>query len=283
MRKLKSQQLFASIMDFNQGASTERANIRADFVKKEIEFQRQDVEDLKNTLDLNKSLINSLISNHNSIAEKSKGILLILNQENQENQYLQNSITLLKSQRDHYHTQCLILKQMVEDMKIKHFEEQNEHKVKVTELLESLDNKEYILQEIQHKFNELVDLLRKTAKNNSEIASLLWNVDITTVSTSGRISNVIKQNKLLLTEMSKIKEKVKELEGRVSDDTKEDVGAKGECYVRSEERIEAKSKQWSRLTNSVVGIRNEEEVIDIELEKDFEDISCILSKRIKSG
>jgi len=275
MKKLKSQQLLASIMDVTQGAVTERANIRADFIKNEIKFQMHDIEDLKNTLKINKDLINVLISNHNDIGEKTKGTLLALNQENQ---YLQNSIALLKSQRDHYHRRCLILKQLIEDMKTKHLEEQNEQKVKITELLESLDNKEYVLQDVQNKFSELVDVLKKTAKNNSDVAGLLWNVDITAIPTSGKISNVIKENKQLLVEVSKIKEKVERLERGVCDDKKEGTENEDKCHVKTEEREEIDNEQHSILTNSVGSIKKDEELLEIELEKGFEDISCISSK-----
>lgn len=286
MQKAKSGQLLTFLMDANQGVVTERAKIRADFVKKDNDLHNQDTKDLENTLKINKNLISILISDHNNIEAKSKDALLMLNQENT---YLQNNIKLLKSQRDHYHTQCLILKQMSENLKAKHLEDLNEQKVKVSELLESLNKKEYTIQSIQHKFNEVVETLRENSKGDGKIANLLWQIDTTPI--DGMITNVIRENKLLAEEIARINEKLRKLEEKSekSVDTKEELGIKSErksnC-IKTEEENAVEARQWNKLESSVVSLGNEgdevyEKSLDITLEERsdyFKDISCILNK-----
>jgi len=204
-------QLFSFVAD---EAITERAKIKSAFLRKESEFHRHDIEDLENTIDINKKLINILITNCKEMGDNSKKALIILNQENK---YLNNNIKLLKSQRDYYHSQNLISKQIIEGMKAKHLEELNEQKAKVTELLENLNQKEYIIQDAQYKYTEIIKELKEHAKEDPIIAELLWKLDTTSITTLGKITNVIKENKELLKEIARLNERLNKLEEKVNE------------------------------------------------------------------
>jgi len=278
MRTAKSSQLLPFLMNDNQAVNlTDRTKIRANFLRKEIEFHHHDIEDLENTLAINKNLINTLITNHKDIADNSKEVLLRLNKENK---YLQNTIKLLKSQRDYYHRQCLIYKQIIEDLKAKHTEELNEQRAQISELLENLNHKEYSIQDIQGKFSEVVEVLRKNAKENPIIASLLWKLDIEPVTVKGKITNVVRENKLLVEEVVTLNEKLKRLEDRLSVNTTGCLETREDCKKNYEKAEEILNRVKHRVTNSVkISRKNEndgEGLIDVTLKNDiFQDMSGI--------
>jgi len=191
----------------------EQMQARVNYVKNEESFQKIELKGLKKTLTINKEIITLLLKD--KLDHKQ-----VLSKLNEENIYLLNQIQLLKKQRDTYHGKNLIAEQVIAELKYKARNEFKDYKHTAINFIDELDNKEFVIQNLQYKYNKLEKVIRKYAKQDSELAALLEEFDGDKLKHSRKITSIIHENKKLTRELEKVKRKVCEFEQRLRNDSR---------------------------------------------------------------
>ena len=187
-----------------------RASIRGSFMQKSNDLRERDYKDLDKTLKINKDLIATLIKSTDKSANPMKDALAKLNEENG---FLMNQIKTIKKQRDDYHGKYFLSEQIIEELKEKNKEELAEHKAKVAELLEELNQKEYVAQFVQYRYNKTEAMLKKCAMKDHEVTAFLKEMNVDLRANAGkRISTVVEETKLMMNELAKAQKRIQQLE-----------------------------------------------------------------------
>lgn len=156
---------------------------------------------------LNKEIIAELISN------EPKARAGALEKMNQENKFLQIQINTIKSQRDDLHAKLLISNQIIEEFKAKEHEHINEENEKIKDLLDQLNQKEFVLQSLEQKYNKAEGMLKKFSCQSLEVCMLLRELGSEqNYAKIPKISNVIEENKNLRAEIENQKKIIEKLE-----------------------------------------------------------------------
>ncbi len=189
----------------------QRSKMKAAFVQKDKLFMEARIKDLEKTVRINKEIISELIKS----APASD--LATLQKLNTENKLLHSQLKVITKERDEYHARLLISEQIIQNAKLKEQEQFVEFQEKVKDLLDQLDQKEYVLQYIQQRYNKMEEVLRKYADRDTEVFVLLRALDSENFDDKGRrITNVIEENKLLLSKLKEAKASMDHLEETLS-------------------------------------------------------------------
>lgn len=180
--------------------------ILTNFIKREEDFKQRDFKNMKKTLEINKELIKSLVKDCKESGMKN-GLLFL----NEENKFLNNQIEFLKKQRDDYHKRSMIAEQIIDDMKKKALDDHKDYIDTIHELILKLDRKEYAIQCLKYKYDEIEDLVRKYSKTDDKVSKFLKECN-EEYSQPMKASTIVKKNKLLMVEIKELKEKISELE-----------------------------------------------------------------------
>eukprot|EP00826_Nyctotherus_ovalis_P050909 TRINITY_DN6307_c0_g1_i11.p1 TRINITY_DN6307_c0_g1~~TRINITY_DN6307_c0_g1_i11.p1 ORF type:complete len:342 (-),score=70.63 TRINITY_DN6307_c0_g1_i11:191-1216(-) len=186
----------------------EHRNTKVDFLKTEESFLRGDLKAVKKTLSINKEIISTLIKERVNPKE-------IISKLNEENVYLLKQIKLLKSQRDTYHRKNFLANQIIAELKHKARNDFKDYKDTAINFLDELDCKEFVIQNLQYKYNRLEEVVRKYAKQDAELAELLKDFDSDRLKHSKRITGIVCENKKLSEELARCGQRLHELEGKL--------------------------------------------------------------------
>ena len=190
------------------GTVVDCKKLKASFIKEERNQFQSDFRNIKTTLEINKEIITNLLSDNSKMA---------LYKLNEENTFLLKQIDLVKEQRDEYHKRYVITEQIVNELELKSKEDFKDYADTISELLEQLDKKEYAIQNIKYKCDSIVELARKYSKSDTELASCLKEFDEYYNEKRQKISTIIGENKLLSIERDNLKQKVSELEKKLTE------------------------------------------------------------------
>lgn len=153
---------------------------------------KAEIQDLKRTVQINKEIINSLISENNDLNTKWKLL-------EKENKTISEAVKRQEEEISHLNDKCLILDQ------IKTFHESAAEEMeliwneKISEYKEQLDRKEYVIQTKEKKWNEIEKIMTIYSKSDPILREHLTQLKYLWDDTSaGRgISSVIKENEIL--------------------------------------------------------------------------------------
>lgn len=207
--KKSNQQIFCDLIDDKK--LQQHKQVRGRFVKEEEEYRNQELKALKKTLSINKEIISSLIMEQ----PDSKQALSKLNDENI---YLLNQTKLLKRQRDTYHRKCFLAEQVIAELRYKERDDFKDYRETAINFIDELDSKEFTIQNLQYKYNRLEEVVRKYAKEDQELASLLNEFDTDRLIHARRITGIVHENKKLNKELKTVKQKLFELEHKLQSD-----------------------------------------------------------------
>lgn len=192
-------------------SASSRKMLKLFFAQREKDQTLSQLQDLERTIAINKEIINNLIEGSNQ-EETHKDVLKALNEENAN---LRRRFRLITEERNSFQSKLLIAEQIIEDYKGKEQTFEEQLKEKTSELLDQLNMKEYVLQSYERKYNTILDAVKKYAADTT-IRKILakLNVDI---DKEKRITNVVEENALLLAEIQTARERVNELEAKLSE------------------------------------------------------------------
>lgn len=181
---------------------------RSKFLKTEEDFLKCEFKSLKKTLAINKEIISMLIRKQ----ENPKQVMIKLNEENL---YLLNQIKLIKKQRDTYHRKSFLAEQVIAELRYKARDDLKDYRDTALNFLDELDCKEFVIQDLQYKYDKLEEILRKYARTDKELSGLLNEFDADRLKCKKKITSIIHENKKLKSELATVKQKVRELEERL--------------------------------------------------------------------
>eukprot|EP00826_Nyctotherus_ovalis_P043365 TRINITY_DN4557_c0_g4_i2.p1 TRINITY_DN4557_c0_g4~~TRINITY_DN4557_c0_g4_i2.p1 ORF type:complete len:308 (+),score=85.93 TRINITY_DN4557_c0_g4_i2:239-1162(+) len=204
LRKRTNQQIFCEAYDDKKLKDHRQA--RNNFLKTEEDLLRSELKGIKKTLAINKEIIMVLTKQQANQA---------LAKLNEENIYLLNQIKLLKKQRDTYHKKSFIAEQIIAELRYKARDDFKDYKDTAINFIDELDSKEYVIQNLQYKYDRLEETVRKYARQDTELAAMLKEHDADRLRQSRRITSVVNENKRLGQELAKAKKRIRELEQRL--------------------------------------------------------------------
>lgn len=207
MNSCRDSHLFFSEL-YDDKKLQEHRKAKADFLNTEEKLLRDDLKAAKKTLSINKEIISTLIKERVNPKE-------IISKLNEENIYLLKQIKLIKSQRDTYHRKNLLANQIIAELNHKARNDFKDYKDTAVNFLDELDCKEFVIQNLQYKYNRLEEVVRKYARQDAELAELLKDFDADRLKHSKRITGIVCENKKLGEELAKCKQRLCELEGKL--------------------------------------------------------------------
>eukprot|EP01022_Parablepharisma_sp_SALTPOND_P033334 TRINITY_DN88508_c0_g1_i1.p6 TRINITY_DN88508_c0_g1~~TRINITY_DN88508_c0_g1_i1.p6 ORF type:complete len:309 (+),score=48.82 TRINITY_DN88508_c0_g1_i1:4894-5820(+) len=180
----------------------ERSKMKVMFVKKEELLMERRIKNLEKTVQINKEIIAELLRD-----AQGHQYISALEKLNNENKLLQLQLRTLTKERNEYHARLLISEQIIANYKQKEQDQFVEFQEKVKDLLDQLDQKEYILQYMQHRYNRVEEVLKEHSKKQNEMGYLFRELlgSGYVEDKKGKITNVIEENKALLTDLKKMK------------------------------------------------------------------------------
>jgi hypothetical protein len=183
----KGSEAFSCITDVNHDSVSTRRKIKCSFLKRDKVQASSYIKDLENTVTINKQIIESLLGDGLD-EESSKNVMVSLNQENARLQVqLQSAI----QERSSLQSRLLITEQIVAELKGKENNYEDQTQVKHQELLDQLNRKEYVLQNLQRKLDRVITVLEKYSSTDEEAKQVLDSIRLRG-SHSNRITNIVK-------------------------------------------------------------------------------------------
>ncbi len=206
-------QIFPSATEPCVVLPTERSKLKATFIQRDKSQLEGRIKDLEKTIRINKEIIAELLNGVQG-SPQAKGVL---EKMNHENRLLQTQLKTASKERDDYRGKLLISEQIISNYKTKEQEQAGEFQEKIRDLLDQLDQKEYVLQYIQLRYNRMEAMLRKYSAKEDEIFILMRDLASECIDEpNSRITNVIEENKSLLLELKEAKTKIKGLESKLA-------------------------------------------------------------------
>ena len=136
-----------------------------DYLKREINDLQMDLEDVEQTLQINKNIINVLMGSQ----EEGSAIRLL----QIENEKLTERNKKLELQRNEYKDEILLVKQMNIEHENKIEEISISYDWEIARLIDQNDRKEYALQFLEQRLVELEGYLRELAQSDEGIREQL--------------------------------------------------------------------------------------------------------------
>ena len=136
-----------------------------DYLKREINDLQMDLEDVEQTLQINKNIINVLMGGQ----EEGSAIRLL----QIENEKLTERNKKLELQRNEYKDEILLVKQMNIEHENKIEEISISYDWEIARLIDQNDRKEYALQFLEQRLVELEGYLRELAQSDEGIREQL--------------------------------------------------------------------------------------------------------------
>ena len=192
-------------------ASREGIESKNGYVKREFIEMENYIKDLESTLAINKEIISELIKKTLTNEQERK----ILESLNSENTTLHKQFVRTMKERDEARAKLLISDQIINHSK-KHEEELIvEMNAMKSELVDQLNRKEFRLQKLEKKYDNVINVLESFRHKDQAIKKLLDNLNADK-RTDYKISNVLTTNNYLQEQLLKEKEKVKTLTSEIS-------------------------------------------------------------------
>lgn len=192
---------------------TERNKLKVAFLQSDKSQLECRIKDLEKTIRINKEIISELLNG----AQGNRQARNIMEKMNRENRLLQAQLKSVSKEREDYHAQLLISQQIITNYRVKEQEQIAEYQEKVRDLLDQLNQKEFVLQYVQLRYDRMETLLKKYSGKEDEIFLFLRELAAEGMAerTTG-ITNVIEENKRLQSEVKEARERIKALEAKLA-------------------------------------------------------------------
>ncbi len=208
----KGNKTLSAVCEINCDSITARRKIKGAFLERDKFQMSSYIKDLEKTLAINKEIISELLTGAKQEGQSRKIIMSL----NQENARLQTQLKTVVKQRDSYQARLLITEQIIEEYKGKEGSCENQAHEKAQELLDQLNRKEYVVQSYERKFHRLFPILKKYSEKDDELRKLLKELNLN-VHEERRITNLVEENAVLVTEVKTARQKMAELEFKVTE------------------------------------------------------------------
>lgn len=121
----------------------ERLRMKIKYMEKDNKDLQMDLEDVEATLQINKTIIDTLVEMGTSINTKSERTLKL---QKKENQILVNKTSTLMSDWNQIKAELLLKDQMLNNKRIHEDEQVTTYEIEIQRLVDHLEKKEYTLQ-----------------------------------------------------------------------------------------------------------------------------------------
>ena len=219
MLKIKDFKSFSFISDVESCNPHSRQNIKMKFLQRDNLQMSNCIKNLEKTIAINKEIIEKLVTDSKQEGLSKKIIILL----NKENSILQSELKASISQRDSAQSKLLIVEQILADSKGNEMNYQETMDEKNKELINQLDRKEYLIQDIQSKLLRAVSILSKYSKKDRDAKHFICSINLD-ASDARNISNVVEENANLITEIHTSRIKMAELQSKLDILTKQGIG-----------------------------------------------------------
>ena len=163
------------------------------------------IEDLENTIKINKTIITDLLNTNRNISLKKN-----LDSLHSENEILRKKLEIVIKERDESQRDLLILQQKISPYKCAENNQKNNELQENKDLQDKLNLKEYKLQVCEEKLSKAFKLLAKYSNLDKDIKLLFQEYNIEK-NENIYITNVIEENSNLKKELSQAKAKINRL------------------------------------------------------------------------
>jgi len=254
--------------------------IKGNFITNDTDKAKIYIKDLEQNLAINKEIIVELLR-ENLKEENSK---IIIEKFNVENILLQQQVRKLAIERDELLAKLLITEQIVENLKRREGECCKEVAERQKEMLDQLDRKEFNLQKLERKYEKALTVLKNLEHKDQGVRKLL-KVLKEDIRIDSKLSNIVKENELLQTELTDAKVKIKELTMQVNEGLTQEKVNEEKDHIEIKSAGTPKLKKRESSSESMLTIRSLKEEI-IKLNKRIEElyeINLNLSETLRSA
>ena len=148
------------------GISNERLRIKIRYLEKDNKDLQLDLADVESTLQINKTIIDTLVDATLPPPEKTQNLLAA---QQREIQILKNQVERLQSDRDQYKAELLIKDQLINNKQIHDEGQYSSYEIEIQRLVDNLEKKEYTLQLLEQRLFDCEKFLWDWGKKDNFI------------------------------------------------------------------------------------------------------------------
>jgi len=165
------------------------------------------VNDLENSLSINKRIISELLSDNKEGNNLKRAVYNL----NKENAILQEKLKITIKEKERYQNELLIAQQAINALKYDEALDKEELKDRIGGLITELNKKECRLQITERNLLKAAGILKKYSLIDGEIKNFLSKLDVDK-DTEITITNIVEQNKILNNKLHEAKKDIDRLE-----------------------------------------------------------------------
>eukprot|EP00826_Nyctotherus_ovalis_P012658 TRINITY_DN13364_c0_g1_i1.p1 TRINITY_DN13364_c0_g1~~TRINITY_DN13364_c0_g1_i1.p1 ORF type:complete len:338 (+),score=92.37 TRINITY_DN13364_c0_g1_i1:69-1082(+) len=171
---------YMGILNSDTTFETQCKNFKAEFAKMEAQQIREYAADLESNLAINKAIISELVKKHVWSLQDKRVIEKLL----QENSLLQDNVKKLMKERDDIQARLLISQQTNNNYKEREKDLISDMEHLKQQFMGQLTRKTYMLQSLEQKHDQALEVLKELAKKDQQIKKLLavLNIDCNSAS-----------------------------------------------------------------------------------------------------
>ena len=194
--------------------NVERLKVKIKYLEKDNKDLQLDLDDLEATLQINKSIISSLVDARTDIDE---GTVKIMKKLQQEVDQANSRADRLQAERDEIKAQLLVSDQVSKNVKSREEELSSHYDLEIQRLVEQVEKKEYTLQLLEQRLFDCEKFLRKWGRDDPFIRDQLKYLKINPDLRKKKITNVVEENRLLKEQLKESLDEIEELHKKVTE------------------------------------------------------------------
>lgn len=237
----------------------ERLKLRIKYLEKDNKDLQLDLDDVESTLQINKSIINSLVDTRTDLSTDSKVLILKFQKEAEVHKAKADRLCL---ERDELKTQLLVAEQCGMNVKSKEQEIANHYELEIGRLVDQVEKKEYTLQLLEQRLFDCEKFLRKWGRDDPFIREQLKYLKINPDLRKKKITNAVEENRVLKEQLKESLDEIEKLHKKILEMSKpcDDTTFLKESIIHNRSRIDM------FMANEMFG--DDLEVIDEEYKND---------------
>ena len=200
---------------FNEVAkvqNVERLKMRIKYLEKDNKDLQMDLEDVEATLQINKTIINSLLDTKPDMTNDS---FQLIKKCQKEVEVLAKANEKLSAERDEIKAQLLVAEQVSLNVKSKEEEISSHYDIEINRLVEQVEKKEYTLQLLEQRLFDCEKFLRKWGRDDPFVRDQLKMLKINPDLKKKKITNIVEENKLLKDQLKESLDEIEKLHKKV--------------------------------------------------------------------